>query len=44
MLVYICLGFQISVGTVNERVRQHEEEVMEDAKRLGSKSSTSTGK
>jgi hypothetical protein len=44
MLKLIYVGFQISVGNVNERVKQHEEEVMEDAKRLTSTSSVSIEK
>jgi hypothetical protein len=44
MLKLIYFGFQISVGNVNERVKQHEEEVMEDAKRLTSISSVSIDK
>jgi hypothetical protein len=44
MLVLICFGFQISVSIGNERVRQHEEEVIEDAERLASISSMSTEK
>jgi hypothetical protein len=43
-LKLIYVGFQISVGNVNERVKQHEEEVMEDAKRLTSIPSMSIDK
>jgi DNA-binding Lrp family transcriptional regulator len=44
MLKLFYFGFQISVGNVKERVKLHEEEVMEDVKRLTSTSSVSIDK